>query len=86
MNVVLIHDIKDLLANYNYSLHHTLREGNQCVDFLAKVGATSDAALVSYSSPPIDLLLQLKIDVSGTFLPRHSFFSFLFLLFVCFAL
>jgi ribonuclease HI len=67
---VLIHDIKDLVANYNFSLLHTLREGNQCADILAKKGATSDAALVIHSSPPDVLLAQLKADALGTFFPR----------------
>ncbi|KAK2376467.1 hypothetical protein QL285_077249 [Trifolium repens] len=67
---VLIQDIKDLVANYNLSLLHTLREGNQCADILAKKGATSDAALVIHSTPPVDLLAQLRTDALGTFFPR----------------
>jgi ribonuclease HI len=67
---VLIQDIKDLVANHIFSPLHTLREGNQCADFLAKKGATSDAALVIHSSPPVDLLAQLRIDALGTFFPR----------------
>jgi hypothetical protein len=58
------------VANYNFSLLHTLREGNQCADILAKKGATSDAALVIHSSPPDDLLAQLTADALGTFFPR----------------
>jgi hypothetical protein len=68
--VVLIQDIKDLVANHNFSLYHTIREGNQCADFLVKLVATSDADLIIHSSPPVDLLSQLKIDVSGTFFSR----------------
>lgn len=34
---VLIHEIKVLLFHTNASLHHMLREGNQCADFLAKL-------------------------------------------------
>jgi len=44
--------IKDLLANRNISLHHTLKKGNQCADFFAKFGASSDADLVIHQSPP----------------------------------
>lgn len=40
--VVLIQDIKDLLSSRNFSIHHCLREGNQCADFLAKLGANSN--------------------------------------------
>jgi ribonuclease HI len=39
--VVLIQDIKDILSSRNFSIHHCLREGNQCADFLAKLGTTS---------------------------------------------
>lgn len=35
----LIQDIKDLINHNNVSIHHTLCEGNQCADFLAKLEA-----------------------------------------------
>jgi ribonuclease HI len=47
----LIQDIKDLLARHNFPLLHTLREGNQCADVLAKRGAISVDALVIHDSP-----------------------------------
>ena len=43
--VVLIQDIKDLLNSRNYYIHHSLREGNHCADFMAKLGATTDVDL-----------------------------------------
>jgi ribonuclease HI len=39
---VLIQDIKDLISSRNFTIHHCLREGNQCADFMAKLGATSN--------------------------------------------
>jgi len=63
---VLIQEIKALLSQANYLLHHTLREGNQCADFLAKLGASSDDIFLSHQFPPDDLRLLLRIDASGT--------------------
>lgn len=67
---VLIQDIKDLLHDSNFTLHHTLREGNHSADFMAKLGASSAEDFILYSSPPADLLPLLKIDASGTSFPR----------------
>ncbi|XP_024630926.1 uncharacterized protein [Medicago truncatula] len=39
---VLIQDIRDLLVTHNFTVHHCLREGNQCADFMAKLGASSN--------------------------------------------
>jgi hypothetical protein len=68
--VVLIQNIKDLLVDRNISLHHTLREGNQCADYFARLGTNSDAHLVVHQSPPADLLPLLRADVIGTFFVR----------------
>lgn len=67
----LIQNIKDLLNDRNISLHHTLREGNQCADFFAKFGANSDAALVVHQSPPADLLPLLRADALGIYFVRN---------------
>jgi hypothetical protein len=40
IHVVLIQNIKELFSQTNVSLHHTLREGNQCADFFAKLRAS----------------------------------------------
>jgi hypothetical protein len=48
---VLIQDIKEMLSQSNVSLHHTLREKNQCAYFLAKLGASSDVDFLIYTSP-----------------------------------
>jgi len=55
---------------WNISLHHTLREGNQCADFLAKLGANSDALFEVHHAPPTDLLPLLRADAIGTFFVR----------------
>ena len=67
---VLIHEIKTLLSQANVSLHHTLREGNQCADFLAKLGASSDDFMLLHPHPPDDLRPLLRIDASGTLFLR----------------
>ena len=67
---VLIQNIKDLLNDRNISLHHTLREGNQCADFFAKFGTNSDADLVIHQSSPADLLPLLRADALGTYFVR----------------
>jgi ribonuclease HI len=49
--VVLIQNIKDLLNSRNYSLQHLRREGNQCADFMAILGASTDDIFLSI--PPL---------------------------------
>lgn len=63
---VIIQDIKDIIASHNFRIFHTLREGNRCANFLAKIGATSTAPFLEHQSPPLDLIGMLKIDASGT--------------------
>jgi hypothetical protein len=80
---VLIQDIKELLSQVNDSLHHTLGEGNQCADFVAKLGASSDADFLIHASPPEGARDLLRNNVMGTFFLReYSFFS-VFLLLPC---
>jgi hypothetical protein len=67
---VLIQDIKELLSQANVSLHHTLREGNQCADFFAKLGATSDVDFLTHASPPEGVRDLLRNDAMGTFFLR----------------
>ncbi|GAU22830.1 hypothetical protein TSUD_281970 [Trifolium subterraneum] len=52
IHAVLIQDIKELLSQTNVSLYHTLREGNQCVDFFAKLGVSSDVDYLTHVSSP----------------------------------
>jgi len=67
---VLIQEIKALLSQANYSLHHTLREGNQCADFMTKLGASSDDIFLSHQFPPDYLRPLLRIDTPGTLFLR----------------
>ena len=66
----LIQDIKDLVQLRNTPILHTLREGNRCADFLAKLEASMDSALSNQATPPDDLLPLLRDDSWGTFFPR----------------
>jgi ribonuclease HI len=63
---VLIQDIKDILAAHNFSILHTLREGNHCADFMAKLGASSNVGFMDHLSPPHDLLDMLRNDAMRT--------------------
>lgn len=67
---VLIQDIKDILSPRNYSIQHCLRERNQCADFMAKLGASSNEDFTIYSAPPADLLPLIRNDAMGTYFPR----------------
>ncbi|MCI26345.1 replication protein A1-like protein, partial [Trifolium medium] len=52
IHAVLIQDIKELISQYNVSLYHTLKEGNQCANFFAKLGTSSDVDFSRHDSPP----------------------------------
>jgi hypothetical protein len=53
---ILIQDVKDLIGQSNVIVCHTLREGNHCADFFAKLGANSNTELVYHTFPSADLL------------------------------
>jgi len=65
--VVLIQNIKDFLSAGNFSLRHSLREGNQCADFMAKLRASTDDVFTIHSSPPQLLLPLLRAYEIGSF-------------------
>ncbi|GAU28886.1 hypothetical protein TSUD_293380 [Trifolium subterraneum] len=69
--VVLIQDIKELMSQSNITLCHTLREGNNCANFLAKLGASSDSDLTIHASPPEGFVDILRSDATGTFFLRE---------------
>jgi len=69
--VVLIQNIKDIMSSRNYYLHHSLRKGNQCADFLPKLGASNDIELSIHFSPPEDLLPLLRTDELGVVFLRR---------------
>jgi hypothetical protein len=52
IHAILIQNIKELLFQTNVFLYHTLRERNKCVDFLAKLGPSSDVGFLTHVSPP----------------------------------
>jgi len=68
--VVLIQEIKDLLSSRNFTIHHCLRKGNQCADFMPKLGANSNEDRSIHATPPSDLLPLIRSDAMGTFFPR----------------
>jgi ribonuclease HI len=68
---VLIQDIKELLSQINVSLYHTLREGNQCADFFAKLGSSSDADFLTHASPAEGVRDLLRNDAMGTLFTRN---------------
>ncbi|XP_045803019.1 uncharacterized protein LOC123896706 [Trifolium pratense] len=70
-HAVLIQDIKELLSQTNASLYHTLREGNQCADFFAKLGASSDADYLIHASTPDGVRDLLRNDAMRTFFLRE---------------
>ncbi|CAJ2671539.1 unnamed protein product [Trifolium pratense] len=51
--------------DWTIAFHHTLREGNECADWLAKKGATSDVSLKIWHSCPPQLSNVLIADASG---------------------
>lgn len=71
VHVVLIQDIKDLLEQNKIIVCHTLREGNQCADFMVKLGSLSNVDLLIHPSPPDDIMTLLKNDAAGTFFSRN---------------
>jgi hypothetical protein len=66
---MLIQDIKELFDLLNVTICHTLREGNQCEDFIAKLGASLDIDLCHHASPSKGLQSILRIDAAGTIFP-----------------
>jgi len=67
---VLIQDIKEVLEQGNVTINHLLREGNQCIGFLAKLDASSNFEFLCHESTPTDLLNFLRNDAFGTFYLR----------------
>jgi len=69
--LVLIQDVKELMKKNNVTVYHTLREDNQCVDFMVKLGASLDTELLYHSSSRDDLLNLLRMDADETFFSRE---------------
>ncbi|PNX60489.1 S-like ribonuclease, partial [Trifolium pratense] len=71
IHAVLIQDIKELLCQTNVYLHHTLKEMNQCADFLAKLGASSDVDYLTHAYFQEGVREPLMNDAIGTFFLRE---------------
>jgi hypothetical protein len=67
---MLIQDIKELFDLLNVTICHTLREGNQWANFMAKLRVSLDMDLCHHASPPEGLQRILRIDAAGTIFPR----------------
>jgi len=67
----LIQYINKLISQTNVTICHTLREGNQCVDFMAKLEASSNIDFLLHGSPLDDLMHLFKIDAAETFFSRE---------------
>jgi hypothetical protein len=71
-------------------MNHTLSEGNQCKNFLVKLGASSNFEFLCHEPPPMDLLNFLRGDAAGLFYLKVLLFfffsiSFVFLFLFCFS-
>jgi len=61
----IIYNIKELLSrDWHVHMHHTIREGNACADYLAKLGAGSHETYRSIATPPARISLLLLADAS----------------------
>ncbi|KAJ1404750.1 Ribonuclease H-like superfamily [Sesbania bispinosa] len=52
--------------SWQLSFHHVIREGNQCADFLAKLGVRSGRAMRVLDEPPSSLVKFLKAYEIGS--------------------
>jgi hypothetical protein len=64
---LLLRDINGLLFQTNVYLYYTSRERNQCADFFAKFGASSDGGLLTHVFYPKDVCDLLKNDAMKIF-------------------
>ena len=56
---------KYMAKNWTFRLCHTLREGNMCADFLAKLGTRSTSDLLIVLNPPAELRLLVTANSTG---------------------
>jgi ribonuclease HI len=67
----IVDSIRELLSrDWFVSFEHTYREGNQCADYMAKLGANGMNCMKRYSEPPIFLDSLLMSDASRTLYRR----------------
>ncbi|KAF7831938.1 ribonuclease H [Senna tora] len=68
----IIEDIQLMLrANPRWKITHIFREGNQCADFMAKLGSASDDDYVIWDSPPDGIGHLLLADRMSTLFLRE---------------
>lgn len=61
--VALIENIRGLLSlDWELSLAHTLREGNSCANFLAKLGTVSAERWRVCEEPTVGMASLLEVD------------------------
>lgn len=60
-----------LRRDWDVVIKHTLREGNQCDDYLAKLGAANNDALRIHAAPPLGINYLLLADEAGVAFPRE---------------
>lgn len=63
-------EIGYLHKNWRVTIQHTLREGNQCADFLAKMGSRFEDKWCCIDVPPVDLHPLLLADAMGVVYTR----------------
>jgi ribonuclease HI len=67
----IIRNIKKIMnRNWQVVIFHTYREGNACVDFLAKHGIHNNEGFTSIAVPRAGLNLCLLADASGVCFTR----------------
>ena len=69
----LFDDCQQLIARIpQCRIRYIFREGNMCVDKLARIGLMQSIDFVSLSSPPMDLIPLIEADKSGLYMSRAS--------------
>lgn len=62
----IVEDARHLLQQCNCSIHHIVREANQCADKLANMGADQFEHLVVMEDPPPEVGSLIVADIVGT--------------------
>lgn len=63
---VLVADCRNSLRGPIVRIQHCYREGNKCMDALAKRGAFLSQNCSIFLDPPSDVALLLSLDMAGT--------------------
>ncbi|OIT01967.1 putative ribonuclease h protein [Nicotiana attenuata] len=68
---VLMKECRSLISKLGITLIHTLRQGNNCADHLAKLGRTQKEDLVILHRPPHSMQLLLLADMAHVAYARY---------------